>query len=114
MSNLMKNNAQLILTLAKLKPANRRAVLQAAPKELIHALSEGALNIIKGKVPLSKRQYGHLRRNQSKIRLLANPKVSVRRKQKLLTVADQRGGFLGTLAAILIPTVASLIGSAVH
>ena len=114
MSELMRNNAQLILILAKLKPANRRAVLQAAPKELIYALSEGALNIIKGKVPLNKRQYGQLRRNRDKIRVLASPKVSVRSKQKLLTTADQRGGFLGTLAAILIPTVASLIGSTLH
>ncbi len=108
MSQLMKRNAHFIRLLSKTPPQRRNEILKHAPKELIAALSEGALNILNGNVKLTTRKYSSLKRYRSQLRQLANRRTSMRAKRALI---QQRGGFLGALASILVPAITGLIGA---
>ncbi len=108
MSKLMQRNAHFIKLLSKIPPQRRSDILKHAPKELITALSEGALNVLQGNVRLSKRKLASLRRYRTQLRQLASRTVSARRKRALVL---QRGGFLGALAGVLIPAITGLIGA---
>jgi len=104
-SRLMRENSRIISSLARYSPQRRKELLRHAPKELICALSEGCLNVLKGNVPLSKHRYQKLRRYKKKIQTLANPRASLRTKQHLVR---QNGGFIGLLASALIPAICTL------
>ncbi len=108
MSRLMKRNAHFIQLLAQATPRQRQDILQHAPKDLIAALSEGALNVLKGNVKLSKQRHATLKRHRAKLRELADRRTSQQRKRALV---QQRGGFLGVLASVLIPAITGLIGA---
>jgi len=81
MSRLMKRNEKFIKLLTKLPPKERAKVLENAPRELIFALSEGALNVLKGNVPLSKKKYAVLKKYKKPLRELASRKTAVKRKK---------------------------------
>lgn len=97
----------LLKRLSKLSTKRRKEVLKAAPKEFIKAVSEGSFNILKGNVPLTKEKIRKLKRQKRNLKSLASKKTSVRVKKNLL----QRGGFLGTLAAVLVPLISSVISA---
>lgn len=111
-SHLMRRNARYIRFLARASQARKRQLLASAPDDLIDSLSEGALNVIKGKIPLTKAKLNRLRKHRKQIRELADPKNNISRRRALL-LSRQRGGFLGTLASVLIPTIASIIATQV-
>jgi len=61
------------------------------------------MNVIKGYVPLTKRQMTNLRRKRYDLRSLSKRKTPLRTKRKIL----QKGGFLGAL----LPPVLAVLGS---
>ena len=71
----------------------------------MNCFCECAKNILKGNVPLSRRQMSTLRRQKQNLRQLALKKVAVKKKKKIL----QKGGFI---SALLGPAL-SLLGSVV-
>jgi len=71
--------------------------------EFIHCVSECAKNVIKGNVPLTKRQMTNLRRRRYDLIALSAKKTSLRAKRKIL----QKGGFL----TAFLPPVLSVLGS---
>lgn len=105
MSSLMKRNLKFLELLSKVSPKTRRDILKYAPKELVQAISEGAYNVLKGNVKLSKKKFAALKRQKSKLRLLASAKTSRKRKNEVI----QKGGFIGLLSSILIPAIAGII-----
>ncbi len=104
-SRLMKRNARSIRLIATASPKRQKEIIKRAPKSLVDAFGEGALNIAKGRVSLSDKRYGALKRYKCQLHRLANHRSSLKSRKAAL----QRGGFLPLLASILIPTVASLI-----
>ena len=86
------------------EPLRRRAVL-ACDRSMIDCFCECAKNILKGNVPLTKRQTRALRREREGLRLLALKRTSLNKKKKIL----QKGGFL---SALLTPAL-SILGSVV-
>lgn len=108
MSRLMRENARIISSLARYSPHRRKEVLRHAPKELVYALSEGCINVLKGNVPLSKQKYQKLRRYKKKIRTLANSRIGLRTKQNFVR---QNGGFIGLLASALVPVLSTVVGN---
>ena len=52
MSSRVKRQAPILLALAKSHPHVCKAILRGADKDLLHCLSECALNILRGNVPL--------------------------------------------------------------
>jgi hypothetical protein len=64
----VKRALTLLQTLAKSKPALRNAILQHAPADLIKAISEIILNILKGAIKITPHQKKRLARYKNKLR----------------------------------------------
>lgn len=103
----LKRNIPLLKALTKASPRKRKDILRGCSNDLLHSLSEIALNLLKGNIPLSSQQYAALKRQKNKIRLLADRKISLRRKRRTL---QQTGGFLLPLLATAIPVIGQLLG----
>jgi len=67
----------------------------------VDCFSECAKNVLKGNVPLSKRQFSRLEREKTNVRALASKRTSLRKKRRVV----QKGGFVG---ALLMPALAAL------
>ena len=81
----------------------QRTILKEGGKELLLCLSECALNITKGNVPLTNRQLKRLKKNKKHIRELSKKKTSLKKRAQIV----QKGGFLPLLLA---PIVGSVLG----
>lgn len=102
----MKRNLPLLQLLIKTPPRQRKAILCAATADLVAAISEIALNALKGNIPLSPRQVSMLRKKKLLIRKLSSKQVSLKKKKELV---KQSGGFLAPLLSIAIPLITELI-----
>lgn len=95
-------------------PAMCKAMIKSADSGLINCLCECVLNILKGNVPLSHSQKGKLSRHRKDLRHLANKKVALKKKKRIL----QKGGILpAVLAPVIGPLVAGIgagIGSIIQ
>ena len=69
-----------------------------APPDVIHAICECCLNLLKGVIPFTPHQKRRLVRHKTHIRALVNKKVSQKKKRRYLS---QKGG--GTALAALLP-----------
>ena len=105
MSICLKKNIPMLKLLCGAKPAVIRAVLKGASPDLIRALSECSLNLLKGHIPLTSNQMRQLRRHKQSVRLLAKKKTSLKRRKQLL----QKGGFLGALVKPLLGVLGGLL-----
>ena len=103
MSGRMKKQAMCLQLLNKTKNAKlRKAILEHADPELIHALCECAHNILRGNVQMTSREKARLRKYKTKLRLIARKNLSMTQKRRKL---QQTGGFLPALLAPLAATV---------
>ena len=89
------------------KPSMIKAVLKGASPDLINALTECSLNVLKGNVRLSPAQKRQLSRYKQNLRALARKKTSVKRRKQIL----QKGGFLGALLKPVLGVLGGLLGS---
>ena len=106
MSKRIKRNLPIFKALLALKPSERRIFLCQGSDDLILALCEIALNVLKGNVPLTSDQYSKLNKQKKFIKLFANRKTGVKHKRKVLT---QTGGFLLPLLGAAVPFLTSLL-----
>lgn len=88
----------------------RKDILRHCSPDFLQALSEVALNLLKGNIPLSQRQYKTLKSKKKIIRLLGHRKTSL--KQKRQALMTQSGGFILPLLAAAIPILGQVIGGA--
>ena len=110
MTSRVKRQAPLLLASAKAHPHVCKAILRGADKELLQCLSECALNILKGNVTLKPSEKARLTKYRQKLRKVADKKVSLKQKHKIL----QTGGFApALLAPLLAPLIAPLAKRAV-
>ena len=105
MSKRMRGSLPYLQVLAKSKPAARKILIKHSPESVITAICECALNLLKGVVPLTPRQKRHLARYKTHLRVLANKKVSSKRKKQYIS---QKGG---SLLTALLPPILSVLGS---
>jgi hypothetical protein len=101
----MRENADLLRVLAKSTPKLRRAILKCCHNELIKAICEVTLNVVKGLVPTNSQQKKKLRRFKKTLYALADKKISVKRKREHL---NQTGG---NFLPFLLPPVLSVLVS---
>ena len=106
MSSCMKRNAELLRLLRKLKPNALRAVMKEAHPDLIRALCECSLNILKGNVKLNPAQKKKLCRYKNKLRTLISKKTSMKTRKQIL----QSGGLIGALLGPVLGVFGSLLG----
>ena len=110
MTSRVKRQAPLLLALAKAHPHVCKAILRGADKDLLQCLSECALNILKGNVSLKPSEKARLTKYRQKLRKVADKKVSLKQKHKIV----QTGGFApALLAPLLAPLIAPLAKRAV-
>ena len=102
MSSRVERQATVLLTLAKAHPHVCKAILRGADKDLLQCLSECALNVLRGNVKLTPTDKARLTKYKQKIRKVANKKVSLKQKHRLV----QTGGFA---PALLAPLLAPLL-----
>ena len=102
MSARVRQYASVLKRIRKMGDKAKRAYVRKCDKSFVDCISECAKNIIKGNVPLTKRQKARLRRSRNDIRALSVKKTSLRKKRKIL----QKGGFL----TALLPPVLALLG----
>ncbi|XP_038076220.1 uncharacterized protein LOC119744384 [Patiria miniata] len=95
MTRRLKDNIHALHILSKSSSKRRKAILKNADKELVTCLCECALNVLKGRVPLSPSQKKKLARHKAHLRALADKKSSHVKRKELLV---QKGGFLGPLS----------------
>lgn len=90
------------------KCKKKGALLRKCPNSLIKSVCECALNVLKGNVPLTKRQKNKLSPYKRTLRKLGDKKVPLFKKRRLLV---QKGeGFL----SLLIPVAVSVLSSLIH
>jgi hypothetical protein len=106
MSKRMKGSLPYLQVMGKCGPKLRKFMINNnVPAEVITAICECSLNLLKGVIPLSPRQKRRLARYKTHLRDLASKKVSRRRKKQRL---NKKGG---NLMSALLPPVLSVLGS---
>ena len=91
---------------ARSSAKRRKALLSQVTRNELKSLCEICLNILKGNIPLDDKTFHKLKRYKSKLRTLADKKTPLAEKKKIV---NQHGGFVGTVAAIALPLLASLL-----
>ena len=104
MSAVVKRALPLLKTLAEAKPKFKKAIIKNASPDLMKAVSEIALNMLKGIIKLTPQQKQRLSRYKKEFRSLAKKSVSVNKKRKLLV---QKGG--GAALGLLLPLALSFL-----
>ena len=84
MSSRLDRNEHFLRLLASSKPSVKKKLVQHATKDQVDTLSELALNVLSGVIPLEARRYKKLKRHAQKLRALAKKKGSVKRRKELL------------------------------
>ena len=105
MSKRMRGSLPYLQVMVKSKPKLRKFLIDNVPANVITAICECSLNLLKGVIPLTPRQKRRLVRYKTHLRALANKKVSRKQKKKHL---NKKGG---NLLTALLPPVLSVLGS---
>ena len=82
MSAVVKRALPLLKVLADAKPKLKKAIIQHAPTELVTAISEIVLNLIKGVIKLTASQKKRLSRYKKDLLALAKKKLSIGKKKE--------------------------------
>ena len=108
MTQRIKKNFPMLNALYHCKKAvDRKNILKTANPELIKALCDCVLNVLRCTVPINSHQKKKLRRKKKVLRSLVDPNKSIISKKKLLV---QHGGSpLTLLVPLLAPVINSLI-----
>ena len=107
MSRRVKHFAPTLRRLGRLSESARKTWLKRnLDKELIYCFCECAQNLLRGKVPLNKKQKTALIRRKKSLRELVRRKVNLTRKNKII----QSGGFLGALLGPIVSILSGLLG----
>ncbi len=77
----MKRNLPYLQVMAMCKPKLRKMLIAHTPSDVVMAICECALNLLKAVIPLTLRQKRVLSRYKTYLRALANKKVSQKRKE---------------------------------
>lgn len=90
-------------TLLRASPSKRKQLLKSFPVKVVDSLSSVINRVVKGQIPM---------RNKNKLMTHKNKLLTLlHSRDKRKWMYNQKGGFLGMLASIAIPAVASLISN---
>ena len=106
MSSAVERALPLLQTLMSSKPILRKAIIDHATPDLIHAVTEIVYNMLKGVIELTPDQKRRLSRHKEEFHALVNKKLSLKKKRKIL---NQKG--TGAALAALIPIALTLLAN---
>ena len=89
-------------------PKRRKLLIDWASKKDIDALSEIALNTLKGNLKLSPNVFKKIQKHKRTIRLIACKKQKISKKKRII---KQSGGFLPLLIPAAISVVSSIVSA---
>jgi hypothetical protein len=93
--------------LCRMSNKDRRKFIKTCSKDFIYCLCECIKNLLKGNVPLNRKQLTSLAHHKQSLRKLALKKTSLSGRKRIL----QKGGFLGALIGPLINGISYLVSS---
>lgn len=102
----IRNSEDFLKLFSKSKPKRRQLLVQNATREELKSICEICLNILKGNIPVDGKNLKKLKRKKQVIRELGGRTASIAKKRK---IANQNGGFLGTVASLALPFIAQLL-----
>ena len=92
--------------LANSSERQRKLLLRHASKEQLTGLFELCLNLLRGQLPVDPVNFQRLKRHRKCIETLSKRRVPLYKKKEIL---NQRGGFVGQLAAFALPILTNII-----
>ena len=108
MSIRLEMTDAFIKVLARSNTRQRKLLLRGATNEQLKGLFELCLNIIRGNLPINNTEFLRLKRHRKTLESLASRRVPLYKKREIV---NQKGGFIGAVAKIAIPILASIIAS---
>lgn len=107
MSRSIKHHAHTLRLINSYSESKKKRWLKSnLNKDLIRCICECAQNLLRGKVPLNKRQKSALNRRKKSLRELVKRKVTLAKKKRII----QSGGFLGALLGPIVSILSGLLG----
>ena len=91
-------NKHFLDALQQVEEKHRKKLIKGATTEQINTISEVALNILQGNVPLKAHHKKKLNKHKKSLRALASKGVSVQKRKKII---NQHGGMIGAAASAL-------------
>ena len=91
-------NKHFLDALQQVEEKYRKKLIKGATTEQINTISEVALNILQGNVPLKEHHKKKLYQHKKSLRALASKGVSVKQRKKII---NQHGGMIGAAASAL-------------
>ena len=111
----MEKRISTLKHIKQLKPNQRLAFLKNCPEVCIHALCEVCYNLLHPSLKLSKDKKYRLKKKwipiREDLRKLANTKLSVKAKRKLLSKPQVGRGIFTILATTVLPALISALAS---
>ena len=111
----MKKRVNLFQNMKQLKRDERMSFLKNCPDECIHALCEICFNLLHQSIKLQKDKKHRLKQKLKPIRVdvrkLADSKLSVKSKRKLLSNPQVGHGIFTILASTVLPALISALAS---
>ena len=104
------HNIEFLRKTAKGNLAKQRNLLKTAIKSNLNAISEIALNLKNGNLPVHPKLRKKLSRYRSTVLKVANKRISSKKKKQLLL---QQGGVLPLLATTFLSILAPIIGRSI-
>ena len=109
----LKREAQLLKHISKVKANKSKKFFQTASKEIVECVSQCCFNILNNGFPFKDKSSATVKRKlmpiKNDIRDLSNPKVSLKKKRKILSKQQVGRGIISVLASTLIPLIISAI-----
>lgn len=105
--NRLKKNKKFFNKLKHANLARRKQLIKIASPDEIKSLCDMCYNIVSSNINLTPHQLRKLKRKKTVIRKLANKKISLSDKRRLI----QRGGFLSIIAPLLGTLASTILGA---
>ena len=105
MSKRVKKHLPLLKMLCHANHNVAKAVMKTAPQDVLKAVCECAVNVLKGNVPLTSGQKNALRKHKKGLRELVQKKTTQKRRKQII----QKGGFLGALLKPVLGVLGGLL-----
>ena len=107
MSQRLKEHSNIFKHLYHLNHERRNKWIKwHLDKDLILCLCDCTKNLLIENIPISQKKKQELSKIRKELRLLANKKVSIKKKRKII----QQGGFLASLLGPIVSVLSSLFG----
>lgn len=108
MATRLKITKTFIKSLVNSNSRRRKVLLKNATNEELKGLFELCLNIIRGNLPIDKTAFQNIKRHKRVIESLSNRRLPIYKKREII---NQKGGFIGTLAAFALPLLTHLLST---